>query len=151
MVICAVYGCSNSHRTRNVHFYRFPDATDSRLEAYLAFTARQDKFRVENARICSLHFADDDFERNVLGWLITHKGAPKLKMSAVPTLNGAQTMLMKKDVATASSKRNDHLDRLKRKQLNQAVRTSVIKVEHDPVTETAEDSTSTPSKYMHND
>lgn len=92
MVLCAVYGCkSHNKKLKNrevvkVSFFRFPREPHL-MDAWVKKCSRTDKFNVLNARICSLHFEEDCFERNLkdelLGRAVVKK---KLKVNVIPTL-----------------------------------------------------------------
>ncbi|KAJ8944676.1 hypothetical protein NQ318_015884 [Aromia moschata] len=86
---CAVYGCNTNNRsTNNFKFFGFPK--DENMKAkWKHLCKRKDKFNVKNARICSKHFVDEDYERNLKHELLGYqpKRFRSLKKEAVPSKN----------------------------------------------------------------
>ncbi|XP_054933626.1 uncharacterized protein [Dermacentor andersoni] len=77
---CIVQWCKNTSRTGHARFFRVPK--DSRMEAFLKYSGRQDlmglpRRKVSNYRICSAHFTDGDF---------LDPAGRRLIWSAVPTV-----------------------------------------------------------------
>lgn len=71
-----------------VHFYRFPK--DKKLcDIWVAKCQRKTPINVENARICSHHFKEDDFERNLKHELLSFAYCSKklLKAGSIPADN----------------------------------------------------------------
>ena len=85
---CAVYSCySNSKYNKNITFHGFPKDKELRSK-WVQLCRRQDKFNVDNARICSLHFEESAFERNLKYELLgipVPKRIIKFKEGALPT------------------------------------------------------------------
>lgn len=105
---CAVFGCSKDNQSKDfkenpVKFYTFPKEGIIRKQWVLA-CCRNDKFNADNARICSRHFTESDFERNLQHELLnyTTKSGPKLKEDAVPSLD-----LPKNKTVIEKSKRSE--------------------------------------------
>ena len=86
MVLCAVFGCSNRKtRGSTLHFYKFPhgDATSE----WIRRIGRADRLP-KQVFVCGDHFADNDYQRNVLGDIVRGKhNHPQLKDDAVPSRN----------------------------------------------------------------
>ena len=67
MPCCAVYGCKNRgsiSKENQVSFFRFPKSVTLRNKWLLA-TGRQDTFNLNNARMCSVHFDHEFFEKDM--------------------------------------------------------------------------------------
>ncbi|KAL1488732.1 hypothetical protein ABEB36_014531 [Hypothenemus hampei] len=89
---CSIYGCTVDNSTKGFNpgtrFFTFPK--DKNLQKqWLHLCKRADNFNVANARICSNHFVEDDYERNLMDELLGHtsKHRRALKKKAVPTEN----------------------------------------------------------------
>lgn len=89
---CAIYGCNSDNQVKSfngkIKFYRFPqDAHLSKI--WLNACARADKINVKTARVCSLHFNSNSFNRDLRYELLNY--APRnqrdLKYDAIPTIN----------------------------------------------------------------
>ncbi|KAK5646413.1 hypothetical protein RI129_004877 [Pyrocoelia pectoralis] len=89
---CAVYGCGADNQakafSREAKFFSFPK--DKKVEGiWRHLCKRNDKFNVRSARICSKHFSDDDYKRNLKHELLPYK--PKKyrlpKKEAIPSKN----------------------------------------------------------------
>ncbi|XP_046981915.1 zinc finger protein 271-like isoform X1 [Schistocerca americana] len=89
MVCCAIAGCTNHSRQVNklgIKFHIFPKKSETK-QKWINACKRADKFSVENARVCSIHFTDSDYERDLKSELLNIPSKCKLKTDAVPTLN----------------------------------------------------------------
>ncbi|KAJ8948575.1 hypothetical protein NQ318_007579 [Aromia moschata] len=86
---CAVYDCNTNNRPKNnFKFFGFPK--DEKLKAKCRHLCkREGTFNVNNARICSNHFVDEDYERNLRHQLLGYqpKRFRSLKKEAVPSNN----------------------------------------------------------------
>lgn len=89
---CAVLGCSannvsKEYRENPFRFYTFPKDEIVR-ERWIFACGRADKFKANTARICSRHFSENDFVRNLQHELLnyTTRRGPKLKPGATPNL-----------------------------------------------------------------
>jgi len=69
-----------------VSYHRFPKNPKLRRLWKLA-CKRQDEFDEEKWRICSNHFSEDDFQRDLKNELLNRPLVKKLKPDVVPTLN----------------------------------------------------------------
>lgn len=68
-------------------FHKFPQNDDLRA-IWVAKCCRQDKFNIKNARICSIHFTPNHYERDLKSELLNYEPRIKiLKKDAVPTEN----------------------------------------------------------------
>ena len=87
MPSCVVVGCSNrSGKPPGVSFHRFPKDTELHRR-WTAAVRRENlppNYR-ESAYVCSAHFQDSDFERDMLAELMNVQRPRKLKIDAVPT------------------------------------------------------------------
>ena len=86
---CAVYSCNSDNQSKDfdngVSFYRFPK--DNIIKQFWQNACcRSDNFNVNTARICSKHFSENSFERNLQHELLNYlpKKGKKLKPDAVP-------------------------------------------------------------------
>ncbi|XP_070384480.1 uncharacterized protein [Dermacentor albipictus] len=92
---CIVQWCTNTPKTSHARFFRVPK--DSRMEAYLEYSGRQDlmglpRQKVSNYRICSAHFTDGDF---------LDPAGHRLVWSAVPTVKAPFERFESKDDAAS--------------------------------------------------
>ncbi|XP_059480597.1 uncharacterized protein LOC132199691 isoform X2 [Neocloeon triangulifer] len=86
---CAVSTCRNSHRKtkgRRVRYHRFP-AEESVRERWVAVCGRQNWFNTTTARVCSLHFSPNSYERDVEHELLGLPPRSRLRRGAVPDLH----------------------------------------------------------------
>lgn len=69
--MCAVYKCNNSYKNRLpvVTFHRFPKS-DIMRKKWAHLCSRDDKFNMANSRICSEHFLEADFKRDLKNELL---------------------------------------------------------------------------------
>lgn len=74
---CAVYGCKNSYYTargQNIIYHAFPKSKDlvSRTirSEWIHRCRRKDKFNPDTGRICSVHFVQNDYERDLQNELL---------------------------------------------------------------------------------
>lgn len=89
MVCCAVAGCINSCRLQkklNFIWHRFPKDNETR-QKWINTCRRADSFSVDSARICSVHFDDSDYLRDLKSELLNLPPKRVLKPSSVPHLN----------------------------------------------------------------
>ena len=91
---CAVFGCSSNYRQKgSTTFHRFPKDVELN-KRWIHLCNRQDPINAKNALICSLHFKESDFERN-LKYELLKKPVPnhlvQLKKGSVPTLHLPRT------------------------------------------------------------
>ncbi|KAL1490169.1 hypothetical protein ABEB36_012907 [Hypothenemus hampei] len=119
MVRCAVFGCKADNQAKNfdknVKFFRFPNkvSNSSVLKVWIEKCQRTDFFNSDNARICSGHFKNSSYERNLKYELLgkpVPKNCRKLKLNAVPTLNlpacEGTIMVQKSESTEEMEKRN---------------------------------------------
>ena len=100
MPMCMVPGCGNYlrevhqlHPGRNESYHRLPVDIEKRKEWLRVinnshYDVNTQPNVLEGLRVCSLHFTEDDYNRNVQADLFGFGGSSKrtLKRSAVPTL-----------------------------------------------------------------
>lgn len=83
---CAVANCSNyGRKSSDILYHRFPKNEVQR--EWVARCKRADKINVNNARICSIHFLPEDYERDLKNELLGLPIKKKLKANAVPSQN----------------------------------------------------------------
>lgn len=93
---CAVATCKSDNQSKtfskNVMFFRFP-TEESLQKVWVNTCKRKDKINIKNARICSQHFSEECYERNLKHELLnyTAKNHRLLKANAIPTLHLANT------------------------------------------------------------
>ena len=88
MVCCAIAGCSNHDRHMkelNYIFHSFPRSKENRSKWIIA-CKRADSFNAEKSRVCSHHFDESDYERDLKGELLGLPLKRVLKPDAVPHL-----------------------------------------------------------------
>ena len=88
--ICALFGCdSNSNRNSDLMFHSFPKNQELRNK-WIHLCKRIDKINPDISRICSLHFEQTSYARNLryelLGIPLPRK-LVRLKEDAIPTLH----------------------------------------------------------------
>ncbi|XP_067014525.2 uncharacterized protein [Anabrus simplex] len=89
MVICAVAGCSNHDRHQkdlDIKFHRFPRNSEIQLK-WINACKRANSFTVGNARVCSVHFDDSDYIRDLKHELLNLPIRRVLRPEAVPHLH----------------------------------------------------------------
>lgn len=89
MVCCAIASCTNHGRQGSklgINFHTFPKNNETK-QKWINACKRADSFSVDNARVCSIHFADSDYERDLKSELLNLPPKRKLKPDAVPTLH----------------------------------------------------------------
>ena len=95
MVRCCVPGCTSDDRDKKGYsFFTFPKKDGSRLKQWLASISRLGFSPTEGCRVCSKHFTEDCFERDLRGELMVDHDSEKgdrrrrrrLKDTAVPTI-----------------------------------------------------------------
>lgn len=89
---CSVAKCNTDNGLKNfsnnVMLFRFPKNEDLQ-KRWVAACKRADHINVKTARVCSLHFDDSSYERNLRFELLgyTARNRRLLKPDAVPFLN----------------------------------------------------------------
>ncbi|GAB6029050.1 hypothetical protein CHUAL_004836 [Chamberlinius hualienensis] len=89
MPACAVALCRNYTKTTkgtNVKYFSFP-RDPSTQEEWVLRCGRETEFNVNNSRICSEHFIQEDFERDLMNELLGLPIKRTLKPTALPTIN----------------------------------------------------------------
>ncbi|KAJ8971271.1 hypothetical protein NQ317_001173 [Molorchus minor] len=93
---CAIYGCNNSRVVTkitdcNIVYHSFPKGKDfvssTILRRWVNYCKRGDKFNSNTATICSIHFTQNDYERDIQNELLGLPLRRVLKKTAVPILN----------------------------------------------------------------
>ncbi|CAG9769615.1 unnamed protein product [Ceutorhynchus assimilis] len=92
---CAVYGCSNNYfaqkkSTRKYSMHRFPKEKDlaskSIRNEWILRCKRKDKLNPDTSYICSAHFTENDYERDLQNELLGRPLKRVLKKTAIPRL-----------------------------------------------------------------
>lgn len=86
---CAVVGCkSHNSNTKGtgVILHIFPRNSNIQ-NVWVTKCRRKDKINISNARICSLHFIDSDYVRDLQSELLGTQRKRVLKQDAVPSIN----------------------------------------------------------------
>ena len=89
MVYCAAFDCNNDSRETKgsvppIHYHVFP-TEESILKQWLAKISRADLVVTKNSRLCSRHFDDECYERDLKAELLGTPRQFRLKPDAVPT------------------------------------------------------------------
>ncbi|CAG9771664.1 unnamed protein product [Ceutorhynchus assimilis] len=88
-IYCAVAYCNNHHirkADKNYSFFTFPKDQEYR-RLWIEKCQRSGEWTPENSRICSEHFTEDDFVRNLQAEFLKVKAKRKLKSTAIPSRN----------------------------------------------------------------
>lgn len=91
---CAVATCRNSHRqTRgcSIRYHRFPQIPEVRSRWVRAcgrvpLSNGEIPFNIQTARICSLHFTNDSYEKDMEHLVLGLPARSRLRRGAVPTV-----------------------------------------------------------------
>ena len=89
---CAVYGCFtnvNKLIDKHISVHTFPKNEDVKRK-WIHLCKRADPINAKSARVCSLHFEPDAYERNLKYELLgipLPKSMKRLKEGALPTLH----------------------------------------------------------------
>ncbi|KAI4500082.1 hypothetical protein M0802_004952 [Mischocyttarus mexicanus] len=92
---CAVATCRNSHRRtrgRRIRYHRFPQIPEVRSRWVRAcgrvpLVNGDIPFNIQTARICSLHFTQDSYEKDVEHQMLGLPARSRLRRGAVPTIS----------------------------------------------------------------
>ncbi|XP_031785994.1 uncharacterized protein LOC116417376 isoform X2 [Nasonia vitripennis] len=89
MPSCSIKSCRNwngNTTKKGIKFYRFP--ADARIAEIWIKACENEKINLKNARICSIHFAEDCFERKPNHLIVPgDTNTVRLSKTAIPTLN----------------------------------------------------------------
>ncbi|KAL7305209.1 hypothetical protein TKK_0002595 [Trichogramma kaykai] len=91
---CAVATCRNSHRRtrgRRIRYHRFPQIPEVRQRWVRAcgrppLSNGDIPFNIQTARICSLHFTNDSYEKDMEHLVLGLPVRSRLRRGAVPTI-----------------------------------------------------------------
>ncbi|XP_043513503.1 myotubularin-related protein DDB_G0290005-like isoform X2 [Frieseomelitta varia] len=91
---CAVATCRNSHRQtrgRSIRYHRFPQIPEVRSRWVRAcgrvpLSNGEIPFNIQTARICSLHFTNDSYEKDMEHLVLGLPVRSRLRRGAVPTI-----------------------------------------------------------------
>lgn len=85
MPVCAVPTCATTHRAVDKTLYRFPkNAKYARI--WVRCCMKKDSFNTKNAFICSSHFADEAYQRDISHDVLGYSSKKTLRKDAIPTL-----------------------------------------------------------------
>ncbi|XP_050501087.1 uncharacterized protein LOC126881087 [Diabrotica virgifera virgifera] len=108
---CAVYGCAVDNMCKSfvpgTAFYSFPK--DKEMQAvWKHLCKRKDSFNVKFARVCSKHFIESDYERNLKHELLGYTPAKHrpLKKDAAPSINLPTATNKQKQKANSADRTN---------------------------------------------
>lgn len=96
---CAVVGCNSTHRKTkggSIRYHRFPGDTKTRAR-WLQACGKQLN-NCSTARICSRHFSEDSYERDVQHEILGLPTRCRLKKGAVPERNLPTDFLKEEEV-----------------------------------------------------
>ena len=86
MVYCMAFGCTNDSRnTKNISYHKLPDNNELK-KVWLVKISREDPKISKNSVLCSEHFEQDCFERDLKAELLGTKRKAKLKSGAIPNI-----------------------------------------------------------------
>ncbi|XP_071558198.1 uncharacterized protein [Temnothorax nylanderi] len=92
-VTCSVKGCKSKHQGKlskdGIRFYRFPISNEKILKYWVAATGRSNWIAYSNARMCSLHFTNNDYYK----FHVENNQRRRLKPDVIPTQNIYRNML----------------------------------------------------------
>lgn len=100
---CAVVGCNSTHRKTkggSIRYHRFPG--DSKTRARWLQACGKHLNNCATARICSRHFVDDSYERDVQHEILGLPSRCRLKKGAIPEKN-LPTDFLKEEVVEESA------------------------------------------------
>ena len=89
MKVCAVYGCTNTHKNSGASFFKFPTDTKVRKEWTLQIKRTRDKWTgpTKYTCVCSDHFTEDCFRlQSIIAPKLGLKIKQELNPDAVPTI-----------------------------------------------------------------
>ena len=79
-------GCSNRGKQSDISFHRLPIKDSTTLQKWLNNIKLKNPPNLKYSRLCSKHFTEDCYERDLKSELLGIKKQVKLKKDAVPTL-----------------------------------------------------------------
>ena len=82
--VCAVAVCDNPKHAE-VIYHRFPKEESTRKH-WIVKCKRGDSFKTQHATVCSTHFTENDYERDLKSELLGLPPKKRLKKDAVPSL-----------------------------------------------------------------
>jgi len=123
---CAVFSCNNQtggfFPNKSVTFHSFPRHTGVRKE-WIHQCRRTDSFNVERSKVCSLHFKDADYQRDLQSELLGQPLRKKRKLleTAVPSVNlgDDQTQELKRLERTSSRESRREARNVRKRVLDQ--------------------------------
>ena len=112
MVLCAVFGCNNdSRRSKGVSYFRIMSRSDEIQKRWVHFLKRKNYIVTKHSSICSEHFTEYSFLRDLQAELLNLKRQRKLCEAAVPTIyNSSNPSTIPVIVNPPSRKRRAHTE-----------------------------------------
>ncbi|XP_037952824.1 uncharacterized protein LOC119683258 [Teleopsis dalmanni] len=98
---CAVSHCKQNNAKKDgnknsIHYHKFPTDPEQK-EAWINFCQRLGIINTKTERICSLHFSDEDYEKNLqMEWGLSSSRTVRLKPGVVPR-NEEEHLKIKKE------------------------------------------------------
>lgn len=96
MPVCAVPTCATTHRAVDKTLYRFPKDTNY-ARIWVRCCMKKDSFNTKSAFICSLHFSDEAYQRDINHDILGYSSKRNLRKDAVPTLQLPSLRMLRKN------------------------------------------------------
>uniref|UniRef100_A0A0A9WNX9 THAP domain-containing protein 6 n=1 Tax=Lygus hesperus TaxID=30085 RepID=A0A0A9WNX9_LYGHE len=123
MVCCAIAGCTNHGRHRKykgIRFYQFPKNPELKAKWIIA-CGRADPLNVSTANVCSVHFQDSDYQRDLKNELLKLPLKLRLKPDAVPNLFIPDPIVVSNLTKTSSNNRKITTEKKRHRKIVQRV------------------------------
>lgn len=102
MPVCAVPTCATTHITTDKTLYRFPkDINYARI--WVRCCMKKEYFNTKTAYICSLHFADEAYQRDINHDMLGYSSKKNLRKDAIPTLQLPSLRMFRKSTMESHS------------------------------------------------
>ncbi|ESO88712.1 hypothetical protein LOTGIDRAFT_79484, partial [Lottia gigantea] len=86
-VLCAVFGCNNdSRKSESVSYFKIGSRRNEIQKKWIVFLKRKNYILTKHSSICSEHFTDDSFVRDLQAELLKLTRPRKLREDAVPSI-----------------------------------------------------------------
>lgn len=96
MPVCAVPTCATTHRAVDKTLYKFPKDTNY-ARIWVRCCMKKDSFNTKSAFICSLHFSDEAYQRDINHDILGYSSKRNLRKDAVPTLQLPSLRMLRKN------------------------------------------------------
>ena len=89
MVQCCVYSCfENSSNKSQYILHKFPINNQKLCQLWLKKCGRHNTFNLKNAKVCSKHFSDEQYQKCIyMEFELNGCGPRKLLENAIPDMN----------------------------------------------------------------